>query len=186
MNQLSALPTYVDVTQALQTMESDLSGAEAHGLLCGIICATAGKMDTSWEKLMGSSEDQQSIQLIKQLHAISFQHMTTFSFDFMLLLPDDEVDINERTEALSFWCQGFLTGLQQTTLPANAPAEATEALEDITEIAQVNYGDIAATDEDENAYVELIEYVRLAVLLLYQEFHTETDIDSVRDKNLLH
>jgi uncharacterized protein YgfB (UPF0149 family) len=42
-------------------------------------------------------------------------------------------------------------------------------LDDITEISEINFGDIAENDEDESAYFELVEYVRLSVLMIFHE-----------------
>ncbi len=189
MNQTVTLPSYADTTEALQNMESDIPSAEAHGLLCGIICTTRGKIDMGWEKLLsGAQKNQQSVELLRQLYGVSFQQLTDFSLDFALLLPNDEADINERAEALGIWCQGFLTGLQQNPqiIEDSASPEVTEALNDITEIAQINYGDITDTDEDEKAYLELVEYVRLAVLMLYQEFNANMQSDEASESNALH
>lgn len=189
MSQTTSLPSYTEITEALQNMESDIPSAEAHGLLCGIICTANGKMDMGWEKLLGDTQNnQQSIERLRQLYNASLQLLSDFSLEFTLLLPDDETDINERAEALGIWCQGFLTGLRQAPQIAEdtASAEAAEALDDITEIAQINYGDIADSNEDENAYLELVEYVRLAVLMLYQEFNANTQSEDTPDNNLLH
>ena len=90
-----------------------------------------------------------------------------------MLLPNDKTDINLRTEALGSWCQGFLSGLKQCHIPLEnrEPGDITDTLSDITEIAKVNFGDIKTTDEDEMAYFELVEYVRLAVLMLFHELN---------------
>ena len=47
-----------------------------------------------------------------------------------------------------------------------------DAINDITEIAQVSFGDIKADDTAETDYCELVEYVRLAILMIYQELNT--------------
>jgi uncharacterized protein YgfB (UPF0149 family) len=189
MSQTITLPSYADVTQALQDMESDIPCAEAHGLLCGVICATGGKMKMGWEKLLsGEQQNAESIAVLQQLTASSFQKMTEFSLEFTLLLPDDDTDINDRAEALGIWCQGFLTGLQQGTrsLEENTSAEVNEALQDLTEIAQINYGEIGASEEDETAYFELVEYVRLAVLMLYQELNPDAAFEKTENNDSLH
>ena len=56
-----------------------------------------------------------------------------------------------------------MAGLQNADIPIenHASETLTEALDDIIEIAQVNYDEISATEEDEAAYFELVEHVRL-------------------------
>jgi uncharacterized protein YgfB (UPF0149 family) len=176
MKPTSAPPTYTQITDALNDAEATLSGAEAHGLLCGLICVTQDTTDSAWDKLIpGLSKHPDSLTVLKALFAYTYQQISTFSLDFMLVLPDDETDINQRAEALAHFCQGLLTGLHQSQRPLEegASADAIDALNDITEIAQMDHGDLTANEEDENAYVELVEYVRLAVLMLYHERHPD-------------
>ena len=114
--------------------------------------------------------------------------MSEFSFEFTLLLPEDTADINFRTEALGLWCQGFLTGLNQSKIPIEeiTSPEVTDALNDIMEVAQVEFGDIPSTDEDETAYYELVEYVRLVVLMVYHELKSSPLIERGDNDDLLH
>jgi yecA family protein len=188
MSQITSLPSYNELNRALEKTQSAFQAAEVHGMLCGIICATSGRIPTQWEKLVaGEKENKQSNAILQQLHATSYQQLNEFSFEFTLLLPENKTDINIRTEALGLWCQGFLTGLQQTHIPLKnrATPEIMEALNDITEIAQVEHGHISSTEEDESAYFELTEYVRLAILMIYHEF-TQSHPENLHNNNSLH
>jgi yecA family protein len=174
---------------ALEKTQSPLQAAEVHGLFCGIICVTPDNSDTHWEKLvMGPKKNKTSQADLEQLYATSIHEISEFSFEFSLLLPSDRTDINIRTEALGLWCQGFLTGLQQANPPIGqfADTEVADALNDITEIAQVSYGDITGSDEDETSYFELVEYVRLAVLMVYHALKTSDTQNTLGLDNLLH
>ncbi len=46
------------------------------------------------------------------------------------------------------------------------------------EIAKMNYEQVVDSEEDENAYVELVEYVRVAVILIYQEQHGQVQLST--------
>jgi uncharacterized protein YgfB (UPF0149 family) len=189
MNQITSPQSYTELTEVLENTQSEMPAAEAHGLLCGIICATSGRVDPPWGKLInGSTKNPDALEPLQKLYATSYQQLSEFSLEFTLLLPADDIDINIRAEALGFWCQGFLIGLKQgpRSVEDSASSDAVEALTDITEIAQVNHGDISSTDEDESAYFDLVEYVRLAVLMLYHEFKSGTKFDSTENDNLLH
>lgn len=189
MSQAITYPDYNQITDALRDTSATISPAEAHGLLCGVICATPDTTKPEWERLvLGTTPDPSAFDTLQQLFLSSVTQMSEFELEFTLVLPDDEVSINDRAEALGTWCQGFLVGLQQGTLSLgdNAEAEGAEALNDIAEIAQVSYGDIASAEEDETAYVELVEYVRLAVLMLYHEFRTVPPGSATSNDNLLH
>jgi uncharacterized protein YgfB (UPF0149 family) len=170
---MSSLPGYTELTSALKNAESPFQAAEVHGFICGLLCATSGKIDNSWEKIiLGDKKNRSARELLEQLFETSYHLISEFSFEFALVLPDDKVDINARTEALGSWCQGFLTGLKQCKVPIEnrEPSEVTDTLNDMLEIAKVNYGDMSANDEDETAYFELVEYVRLGVLMIFHEF----------------
>lgn len=186
MNTISALPSYSDIADVLANAKSNFSPSQVHGLFCGYICGKGDKIDHQWEKLvLGKNSNLEARELLLQLYEISYHQMSEFSFEFTLILPDDETDINIRTEALGLWCQGFLSGLEQCDIPLKnrEPSDVTETLNDLVEIAQVNYGDIASDDEDENAYFELAEYVRLSTLLV---FHDLKAVNPREENNLLH
>jgi yecA family protein len=184
---MNTLPSFDDVTEALGTI--NMNASQAHGLLCGLICVANEKENDSWKKLLfGSKKKPKNLTVIEELYENSYQQLTEFSFEFEMLLPDDEQDINFRTESLGLWCQGFLTGLKKSNiqLEHRQEGELTDTLDDLTEIAQVNFGDLADTDEEESAYFELVEYVRLAALLVFQELKTDAPRTSMDETNFLH
>lgn len=184
MNHVPSLPTFSEVNTALKKF--NFHASQAHGIICGLICALS-KKEINWGSLLHvDRKNKKAHELLKLISDVSFKQMSEFSFEFSLLLPNDKVDINVRTESLGLWCQGFLTGLQHGNVPITGrePGEVTEALEDLVEIAQVNYGEITPGDEDEGAYFELVEYVRLAILLIFQDL-SETKFLKKND-TLLH
>jgi uncharacterized protein YgfB (UPF0149 family) len=174
-------PNYDEVAFALSSTTSAFQPPDAHGLMCGFICATAGK-SSDWEGLItGDATEPESfagLEVLRQLYEFSYHQMSEFSFEFSLLLPSDQEDINVRTEALGLWCQGFLTGLgdARATLEQLTSEEVTDAFNDLVEIAQVNFGEITASDEEETAYYELEEHVRLIVLLMFNELRAAPQI----------
>ncbi len=169
----ATLPSYNELAKALSKAQLEFHPAQVHGLICGFICADPDKQDDDrWEKLItGAKKNRTLHELLQQLYEISYHQISEFSFEFSLLLPDDSIDITVRSEALGLWCQGFLTGLQHTgfSIEKHASETLTDALNDIIEIAQVNYDETSSSEEDENAYFELEEHVRLIVLMVYQE-----------------
>jgi uncharacterized protein len=188
MSDAPVLPAYLDVTEALQKSGSEIFAAEVHGLICGMIASTPPGDMAAWEKIiLGKLKNPASKRLLQNLYDVSFKLLNEFSFEFTLLLPEEETDINERTECLGLWCQGFLVGMQQgpLSLPADAGDDALEALDDLAEIGQVSFGNLGTSDEDETAYFELVEYVRLSTLMLYHELQTTAPADISND-HLLH
>ena len=64
-----------------------------------------------------------------------------------------------------------MTGLKQCdiSLKKNHSSEVKEALADFIEIANVNFDEVKANNENETAYCELVEYVRLCIVMFFQE-----------------
>ena len=108
--------------------------------------------------------------MLDTLHIETAKQLKEFLFDLQLLLPADEQPLPERAEALTLWVQGFLTGLKMTNVPLTErePSDVTEAINDMIEIAKMNHEQVVASEEDEVAFVELVEYVRVSVILIYQ------------------
>lgn len=152
------------------------SGASfAHGWLSGMVCAGKKLNGTSWVELLlglANRKDQQAThnrQLLLDLYHSTCEQLHNFSFDFQMLLPNDEVLLKDRAVALSQWCGGYLEGLDLAGigLGSDQLRECQEALHDFVEIANLDYENIMASNEDENSYMQVVEYVRMAVLLVY-------------------
>lgn len=189
MTSASSLPSYTEMTTLLKGDDTPFLAAQVHGYICGLLCGTSGKIDNSWQnKILSENKSRRAREMLNELFENSYHMISEFSFEFTLLLPNDKVDINLRTEALGAWCQGFLTGLKQCRIPLDnrEPGDMTDTLNDLTEIAKVNFEDNKETDEDEMAYFELVEYVRLAVLNIYHELNTPNAEESMEDRGWKH
>lgn len=175
----SSLPSFTELADALLTAESHFHPSQVHGLFCAFICANPDSPDNLWKKVLPHPKKHPAAQaLLKDLHENSYHHMSQFSFEFSLFLPDDDTDINSRTESLGLWCQGFVAGLEQSGMPTQnqPPSEVADAINDLIEIAQVSYEDLTESDEEETAYFELVEYVRLAVLMIFHELKSSRSL----------
>ena len=82
---------------------------------------------------------------------------------FEPLLPEDDRPLAERAEAMVEWCRGFLGGfgLAGTAAHAKLSEEAQEILRDLGTIAASSF-DFGDEDEDEDALIEVQEFVRVA------------------------
>jgi len=93
---------------------------------------------------------------------------------FQPLLPDDAEPLVQRVDGLAQWCQGFNHGLFVAARIGDAEAELSsgntaEIVRDFGDLAQVAVGDEEPDAEGEAAYVELVEYIRVSVQLVYEE-----------------
>ncbi len=86
------------------------------------------------------------------------------------MLPDDDEHLGERTAALAHWCSGFLYGLgvSGVTESTQLPGEAAEVLGDLAKIASVDYELDEPGEAEEQAYEEVVEYVRVGALLVFE------------------
>jgi yecA family protein len=188
MTDTNTLPSYTDIAEALSHGESTFLPSEAHGYLCALLCTSPAE-DYSWQEIVfPASDDPSAHTALADLYESSMKQMSAFAFEFHLLLPDDDEDINSRAESLGVWCQGFLTGLNgaEKKLELSDENEVKDALNDIIDISQVTYGELTSTDEDETAYYELVEYIRLVVLMIYQEFKKLTPNSDSNQTTVLH
>ncbi|VVC76848.1 hypothetical protein AQUSIP_21750 [Aquicella siphonis] len=174
MNQKS-LPQYRELNQALSKTTLKLHPSQVHGLVSGILCGNP-KSSAAWEELVtGGKDPAKTHEVLQALYEASMTQLDDFLFEFQLVLPPDSETLPIRAEALTLWCQGYLTGLKmaQIQIVDRDPGEMTEAINDLIEIAKMNYEEVVASEEDEAAYIELVEYVRMAVILIYQDMREE-------------
>lgn len=170
-------PDYNSLNEALTKAEAEFVAAESHGALCGMICA-AGRVElASWlgqifaELDMNNLLIQEASQLLVGLYNDTQAQLNDSEIDFSLLLPDDESELSVRTDALAAWCQGFTYGLASGGLKKDRelPEDTAELIRDMLEIARVGHDEEEVTDTDEDAYMQLYEYVRMGVLLINEE-----------------
>lgn len=179
MNQTAACD-YAGLENALQSADAECGAAESHGLLCGICCA-AGKADTApWlEHILGegntlSAAAQNSHDLLGALYAATLMHLNDNDLGLELLLPADDAPLALRSKALGQWCQGFLYGLALGGVreEGGQPGTIPEIMRDFYEISQPGFDHDADDETEEAAYMEIVEYVRMSVLLCHEELQT--------------
>lgn len=150
-----------------------VSPAEVHGLLLGRSCAGAGFDAEAWladaRDLLGGGELPDNVrQALIGLQEMVKAELTGEEMAVVLLLPPDEAPLAERAAALGQWCQGFLGGFGLAAGSTALSAEAMEVLQDLAAIAQVQSA-LDESEDGESDYMEVMEYLRVAPLLLYAE-----------------
>jgi hypothetical protein len=166
------------VAEALDRAGSDVSASESHGLLCALLCADPETPVERWlaEVVPPGEADAgraEAWRALLRLWDETGGQLAGPDSDLRLLLPDDEVELRQRTEALIEWCEAFLYGLGLAGLGAEArmaPA-AREVLADLAEVSRLDPD--SGGEDDEHAFVEVAEFVRVAVMLLYEELRDE-------------
>ena len=149
-----------------------VSPAELHGLLLGRSCAGAGFDTEAWladaAQLLESEPVDNVRNALIGLQEMVKSELTGEDIAIVLLLPGDDLPLTERAAALGQWCQGFLSGFGLNAGGKDLSAEVNEVLQDLTAISQVQDA-LEESEDGESDYMEVMEYLRVAPLLLYTE-----------------
>ena len=149
---------------------SVVGASEAHGMLTGMLCVDRSIHCSRW--LSEVVDDETSVaanHALFDLFEETRSELEAENYALAILLPDDETSLNARSAALGDWCKGFLYGLGNAGINSELPGESVEILRDFVEISKID-SDLE-DDGDEEAYMELSEYVRVGVFLLRSELH---------------
>ena len=163
------LPPWSAVDAEARALALSVTPAELHGAVCGWM-AGGGADAADWLAKVLVDDHAPRVPeggALEALHAVSRTQFEDRDFGFALLLPDEDAPLAERSEALFDWCRGFLGGfgLAGGKDPPLSD-EGREALEDLARLAAAT-PEPDGDDEDEAAYAEIEEFVRVAVLLLH-------------------
>lgn len=184
---MAELPDYDDIAGCLGDRECGAAAAEAHGTLCGLLCTAAQDLPEAWIRNTLADTMQQPAgvsvdahRILRRLYRVSLDMLGGADMNFRPLLPADDRSLGTRTAALGGWCQGFLYGLAVRGLRnfADLEGEIREFLEDLAQISRVELENDAAeetSEQNEAAYTELVEYIRVGVQLFYETANAVSD-----------
>ena len=182
---------YATYRDALVHASSDLGASECHGVLCGLLCAAERFSEARWiEEVFASSDSAGSVtehcaSTLRAARQETQRQLDGAECEFALLLPDDRAPLPERGEALANWCRGFLYGLALGGLeePMSSSEEVREVLGDLSEFTRMDVTEIEAeNDAMESDYAEIVEYVRVGVMLVYMELRARFEAPSANDR----
>lgn len=167
------------VNESLESANADTDAAEAHGILCGMICATGqGDLQTWTKQVMGDFDPQDlllkdTLDILNKLYENTLAQIISGDYDLELMIRDDDEPLDERICDLGEWCQGFLFGMTLAGIKdmERLPKDAREVLQDILQISKAGYDAEEDDEESESAYIEIIEYVRVGSLVIYSELN---------------
>ena len=168
---------YYSLDDALARAQTSMDPSDCHGLLAGLICAAGFADPRLWmtevfEDYNPKDRSQaEAFKLVQALYEDELARMNSPDLDFALLLPDDEDALRDRVASLGSWCGGFLSGLGLGGVKEQAqlPEEISELIDDFAQITRVDF-DLDSPDEEEQAaFEEVVEYVRIGVLFVNEE-----------------
>ncbi|MDG4553045.1 MAG: UPF0149 family protein [Candidatus Competibacter sp.] len=176
------LASHSPVFERLTRLLDPFNPAELHGLLCGLLCANPNLNCDQWlshvhEELADAHEGSEPTDdLLRKLFEYGATQLNNADCAVTPLLPEDEAPLQQRSDALGAWCQGLLfgLGLGQADCHGALSAESREFLRDAAEIARVGFETEEATEADETAYAEVVEYLRVGLLIVQQDLNRPT------------
>ena len=169
---------YTDLAEALARLGYSQDAAEYHGALCGALCVLA-PVEIDLSRVLASDDDHTPFgdapahQALERLRTEASQELQSTDATFAPLLPDDETDLAVRARALAFWCEGFLYGLASggdLDLESASP-EVREMVNDLIQFSHATTVEDEDPEIEENAYAELVEYIRVGAQLIFMELH---------------
>lgn len=173
---------YYELEAELGKIQALATPSEAHGILCGQLSGGLKADGTAWLNLflpnLGVKREpwDDSREWFCELRNCTLSELVDDQFNFMPILPDDEDPLETRLTALAEWCSGFLAGFGTTgeRKKDDFTEDCLTALRDLQQISQVDT-EIEEEEMGEAAYFEVLEYVRMAALMLFTEFALSRD-----------
>ena len=171
---------YDTLNDALRRCGATWDAAQAHGLLSSRLAVAGADAGRDWlqQVLEGTSEsDALQTECAAMLNALfqdTQRQLSERLSEFAPLLPDDSDTASARAAALAHWCEGFLHGLVsvnhgETLRERLARDPLADIIRDMLQLTRADVDEDSDDETNEAAYVEIVEYVRVAVQLTYEE-----------------
>lgn len=170
---------YDDLDGALRRCGSNWDAAQVHGLLSSRLAISGLNAGFDWLQIVLEGTDPADALrvecevMLSNLFEVAGRQLSERMSEFSPLLPDDADATEARVAALAHWCEGYLHGLVsgghegalKERLAADPIADIIKDMLEITRATDAGQDD----EESEDAYAELVEYLRVAAQLVYEE-----------------
>ena len=179
-----------ELEDALRRCGATWDAAQAHGLLTGKLAVSGVPAGPDWLlQVLEGTDDNDALQhacrkMLDSLYQGTYWALTERLSEFSPLLPDDEDDAVRRTVAMAHWCEGFLHGLvsakhEQALKERLAAEPLADIIGDMLQITRAGVDQESDAETNEAAYAEIVEYMRVAAQLAYEEL---ADIRHAEDR----
>ena len=161
-------------TEVLGSVNPEMGFAEGHGVLCGRICSGREVDLALWmEEVLGGEAEGDLERCRQVLQVVSEETLAQLASPecvFCPFLPNDDQPLAWRCAELVRWCEGFLYGLGASGVSdwSVLGDDACEVLADLTAFTRLRAG--RPSSEAERDYCDLVEYLRVGVMLLNEQF----------------
>lgn len=171
---------YDRLEDALRRCGSGWDAGQAHGLLAGRLSIAGADSGFDWlSQVLEGTDANDALRaecetMLRALFEHTYRQLAERQSEFEPLLPDDSEPTPVRAAAIAHWCEGFLHGLVSAkhadALKERLAAEPlADIIRDMLEITRAAADEDGDSESDEEAYAELVEYLRVAAQLTYEE-----------------
>ena len=168
------------LNDALRRCGSTWTASQAHGLLSSRLAVAGADAGLDWlqQVLEGTDESgalrTECASLLNSLYQDTLRQLSERLSEFSPLLPDDGDSASLRAAALAHWCEGFLHGLVsvehgEALKNRLASDPLADIIRDMLQLTRAAVDEESDEETNEAAYAEIVEYVRVAVQLTYEE-----------------
>ena len=174
------------LSTTIERLDLPLPLAEIHGLCCGLLCSmSSAAAKTRWftELLDAAALSPDSVATkaaeLKTLDEWFTQTLSALNdsdLEFSPAVPDDDVPVDQRTRALGDFCGGFTYGVGIALGQGGQKPLPEDSREIIADFQEIDAVEIEEGGADETVYTELLEYVRVGVLLVLEELRPITPV----------
>lgn len=171
---------YDTLDAALKRCGAHWDAAQTHGLLSSRLATEGVRAGLEWLNIVLDGTDANNAlraecaQMLDRLFQVTYAQLAERLSDFSPLLPDDQDSAESRALAMGHWCEGYLHGLVSAdhgdALKERLAAEPlADIIKDMLQITRASVDDDGDEESNEEAYAELVEYLRVATQLAYEE-----------------
>ena len=163
----------------------DLPVPELHGAVCGLLVCHGDALPIQDLLELVGVEALTDQPAVEQFVEAAARDLAAPEMTFSPLLPEDDVALEERLDALGEWCAGFLAGLaaglarQGVGSLEHCPDEVREIVADFAAISQIDPeaepDEPRPLDDAEADFAELQEFVKVGTLLIRSTLRHDAD-----------
>jgi yecA family protein len=168
------------LNDALRRCGASWDAAQAHGLLASRLAVAGVDAGFDWlqQVLEGTNESDalctECTGMLNTLFQDTLRQLSERLSEFAPLLPDDSDSATVRAAALARWCEGFLHGLVsvdhgEALKERLAKDPLADIIRDMLQLTRAEADEDGDNETNEAAYAEIVEYVRVAAQLTYEE-----------------
>ena len=183
---------YDTLDAALKRCGAHWDAAQTHGLLSSRLATEGVRAGLEWLNIVLDGTDAndalraECAKMLDELFQVTYSQLAERLSDFTPLLPDDEDSAEARALAMGHWCEGYLHGLVSAdhgdALKEQLAAEPlADIIKDMLQITRASVDEDGDEETNEQAYAELVEYLRVAAQLAYEELADFRDAEASAD-----